>query len=401
MNDFNFIDDELKALEDNNLRRELKVVLSACGPWVELSSGKRVLQFGSNNYLGLSNHPDISNAFKTYVSKYGGGSTGSRLLSGTTELHVQLEKALADFEGSEDALFFSSGYAANVGVLSAIIGKDDVVYSDELNHASIIDGIRLSGAHKIIYNHLDVNYLEELVQKNSSKFKRSFIVTDTVFSMDGDLAPLKGIGLIAEKYNCITIVDEAHGTGVFGDGGAGVVSSLKLENYFPIRVGTCSKAFGVEGGFCSAPRNVIEFLKNKSRSFMFSTSPSPGVVGAVLKSLDLIKDGNWRREKLWHNAKLLHSGLKKNYKLKVNDLKSPIINITFKNIEECLTFADKLFNECHVWAPAIRPPTVKEPRIRFTPISTHNDDDISYVIKAVEHLSKDLKLEPLFVNTES
>ncbi len=395
MNDFNFIDEELDLLTQNGLKRELKTVITAGGPWAELSSGKRVLQFSSNNYLGLSNHPEIINATKAAISKYGTGSTGSRLLSGTTELHTNLETALAEFENTESAVFFSSGYATNLGVLSALINKDDAVYSDELNHASIIDGIRLSGVTKFVYNHNDASHLESLIKENKDNFKRNFIITDTVFSMDGDIPPLEQIGIIAEKYNCFTIVDEAHATGIFGKKGSGVIEELSLSQYFPIKIGTCSKAFGVEGGFCAGPENVMELIKNKARSFMFSSAPSPGIAGAILKSLELIIDGNWRREKLWQNAKLLYSGLKKNYKFKLNDFKTPIIIVYFNSIEEAMNIGDKLFNECHIWAPAIRPPSVKQPRIRLTPISTHSQDDIEYVIKAFDYLSKDIKPQPL------
>ena len=240
MEKFTYIDKELDLLINQGLKRELKVVLTAGGPWVELTNGKRVLQFASNNYLGLCNHPEIMNASKTAASKYGTGSTGSRLLSGTTELHEELEKALAEFQFSESAIFFSSGYLTNAGVLSALIGKEDVVYSDELNHASIIDGIKLSGAGNFIYNHNDTNHLEILIQENKNNYRRNFIVTDTVFSMDGDIAPLQDIGLIAEKHNCITIVDEAHAIGIFGKNGCGLVEELNLMDLFPIRIGTCS-----------------------------------------------------------------------------------------------------------------------------------------------------------------
>ena len=395
MNTFSFVDEELELLSIQGLKRELKTVLTAGGPWAEIEGGKRVLQFASNNYLGLANHPEISNASKSAVSKYGTGSTGSRLLSGTTELHMQLEKTIAEFENTESSIFFSSGYLANVGVLSSLINKDDVVYSDELNHASIIDGIRLSGASKFIYNHNDFKHLEELIKENKDKHKRNFIVTDTVFSMNGDIAPLAEIGLIAQKNNCITIVDEAHATGVFGKRGAGIIEELSLEKYFPIKIGTCSKAVGVEGGFCAGPKNVIELLQNKARAFMFSTSPSPQVLGAILKSIELIKDGSWRREKLWENAEFLYKALKKNFKLKLNEFKTPIIIVYFNTIEEAVYISSKLFNECHIWAPAIRPPSVKEPRIRLTPISTHSEDDVQFVIKAFDYLSKDIKLLPL------
>lgn len=395
MNDFSFIDEELDLLIKQGLKREIKTVSTASGPWVALKDTKRVLQFASNNYLGLANHPEVINAGKTALSKFGAGGTGSRLLSGSSELHEQLEKLLADFEGTESAVFFNSGYSAIIGVITALTGKEDVIYSDEYNHASIIDGIRLSRATKFIYAHNDANQLEKLVVENKNKFKRNFIITDTVFSMDGDIAPLKDIASIAKKNNCITLVDEAHAIGIFGEKSTGVVEELKLEDYFPLRVGTCSKAIGVEGGFCVGPKNVIELLRNKARAFMFSTSSSPAVIGSILKSLDFIRDGNWRKERLWQNAKYLYSGLKKNYKLKLNEFKTPIIIVFFNTIEEARDISQKLFDECHIWAPGIRPPTVKQPRIRMTPIATHSEDDLNYVIKAFDYLSKDIKAEPI------
>ena len=399
MNDFTFIDEELLQLENKDLKRELKTILTAAGPWAELSNGKRVLQFASNNYLGLANHPDIINSVKSAASKWGTGSTGSRLLSGTTELHTQLEKTIADFENCESSVFFSSGYSTNLGVISSLCSKEDAVYSDELNHASIIDGIKLSGANKFVYNHNDVNHLSSLLSENKGKFKRTYIITDTVFSMDGDIAPLKEIGELAQEYNAITIVDEAHATGVFGERGSGIIEELKLEKHFPIRVGTCSKAIGLEGGFCTGPKNVIELIKNKARSFIFSTSPSPAIIGGIIKSIELIKDGNWRREKLWENAKLLHSGLKKNYKLKINDFKTPIAIIFFNSIDDAMNISKKLFEECHIWAPCIRPPSVKQPRIRLTPIATHSPEDIEFVIKAFNYLAKDIKVQPLEIKS--
>lgn len=391
MDKFSFIDEELDFIANQGLKRELKTVVTAGGPWVELDNGKRVLQFASNNYLGLSNHPEVVNAVKAAVSKYGIGSTGSRLLSGTTKLHVELEIALSEFEDSEASILFSSGYNANVGVLSGLLTKEDAVYSDELNHASIVDGIRLSGATKFIYNHSDSIHLESLVKENCKNYKKNIIVTDTLFSMDGDLAPLERIAQISEEYKCLTIVDEAHATGVFGKKGSGLVEELKLHEYFPIKIGTCSKALAVEGGFCSAPNNVIEYLKHKARSFMFSTSLSPAVIAGILKSLELLKEGSWRKEKLWQNAFTLHNELKNIYELNLNEFHSPIICVYFNSNLEVLDFSKKLFNECHIWAPSIRPPTVKQPRIRLTPISTHSEEDIKYTVKAFEYLVKDLK----------
>ncbi len=384
MNNFTFIDEELNQLSNQGLKRELKVLASACNPWVELENGKQVLQLGSNNYLGLANHPKLIKASSLASIKFGIGSSGSRLLSGTTSLHIELEKTIANFENTESAIFFSSGYAANLGVLSSLVGKEDAVYSDEFNHASIIDGIRLSCATKFIYKHNDYNHLEQLIKETKNSFKNSFIITDTVFSMDGDIAPLNEIAKIAEEYDCITIVDEAHATGVFGETGSGVVEEYGLSKYFPIRIGTCSKALGVEGGFCAGPKPVIDFLQNKARSFMFSTSPSPSVIGAVLQSLKLISRDKSFKEKLWLNARSLYDNLKQNKELKLNQFKAPIIIIYFDSIKEALMTSNILLNEYNILAPAIRPPTVTIPRIRLTPMASHCKEDLEIVIKAFE-----------------
>lgn len=392
---FSFLNEELKLLEDANLKRTLNVISTASGPWVELADGKRLMQFASNNYLGLANHPDLINATKSAASKFGVGSTGSRLLSGTLEIHSILEAKLADFESSESSMFFSSGYAANIGLMSSFLSEDDAVYSDELNHASIIDGIRLSKATKFIYKHNDMEDLQRLVNSNSLKFKKNVIVTDSVFSMNGDIANLKSIAEIATQYNCLTIVDEAHATGVYGKTGAGLVEELEMKDFFPIKIGTCSKAMGVEGGFCSGPEVLIEFLQNNARSFIFSTAPSPVIIGTILKSLELVIEGSWRREKLWNNARKLYDGLKRNHKLNLSDFSTPFIVLRFKSIETALNVSKKLFEECHVWAPVIRPPSVKYPVIRLTPIATHSEEDINYVIKAINFISEDIKLEQL------
>ncbi len=384
MNNFTFIDEELNQLSNQGLKRELKVLANACNPWVELENGKRVLQLGSNNYLGLANHLELIKASNIASTNFGIGSSGSRLLSGTTSLHIELEKTIANFENTESAIFFSSGYSANVGVLSSLIGKEDAVYSDEFNHASIIDGIRLSTATKFIYKHNNYNNLEQLIKENVNNFKRSFIITDTVFSMDGDIAPLNEIAKIAEKYDCITIVDEAHATGVFGENGSGVIEEYGLSKYFPIRIGTCSKALGVEGGFCAGPKSVIDFLQNKARSFMFSTSPSPSVIGAVLQSLKLVSRDKSFKENLWLNARYLYDNLKQNKELKLNQFKTPIIVIYFNSIKEALMTSNILLNEYNILAPAIRPPTVTIPRIRLTPMASHCKEDLDIVIKAFE-----------------
>lgn len=395
MHDFTYLLDKLNILAQDNLIREMKVSVTAAGPWVEFDNGKRVLQFASNNYLGLANHPDLINSVKSAITKFGVGSSGSRLLSGTNETHVLLEKNLSDFLRKESTLFFSSGYSTNIGVLSALFTFEDAVFSDECNHASIIDGIRLSRATKFIYKHNDMNDLEKIIIANKDKYKKSYLVTDTVFSMDGDLAKLTDISDLCLKYNVIPIVDEAHAIGVFGTDGSGLVSELNLQENFPIIIGTCSKAFGVEGGFCSSNKIVIEYLKNKSRSFIFSTSPTIANIAAVTKSLELVKDGSWRRERLWSNAKRLYEGLKRNHKLTLGPFHSPIIVIRFNDIDTCLNVSRKLFHDCHIWAPAIRPPSVKSPVIRLTPIFAHSEEDINFVIKAFDFISPDIPVEPL------
>lgn len=395
MDNLNFIDEELIRLEEKNLKREIKEISSGSGPWVELSSGHKVLQFASNNYLGLANNPEILNAANSATIKYGIGSTGSRLLSGTSSLHIQLEKAIADFQKSEASLFFSSGFMANMGVISSLVSDNDIVFSDENNHASIIDSIKLTKAKTIVFKHNDLNHLESLINENLDSGKRMFLIIETMYGVDCDGPNLNELANIIKKYNLIPIVDEAHSVGVFGKKGEGLILKEGLQDVFNIRIGTCSKAIGVEGAFCVAPKKVIEYLKNKARTFMFSTAPPISTTSAVLKSIELIQDGDWRREKLWDNAKDLYAGLRKNYKLNIRELNAPFIIIDFYDLDNAVEISNMLFNECHVWASLFRPPSSKTPKLKLAPIATHNNDDINYVIKAFNYLADHIKVQPL------
>ena len=272
MNLYEHLKKELTQIKTDNLYRDFKILSSNSDAFVEYR-GNKVLQMSSNNYLGLAGDPRISEAVIKAVEKYGVGSTGSRLISGTHKLHTELEEKLAELKETEKAIIFSTGYAANVGAISALLTEKDAVYSDELNHASIIDGIKLSRANKFIYKHRDTQDLERLLEENHKKYRFNVIISDSIFSMDGDIAPLKEIVAIKERYGAVLFLDEAHAFGIYGRNGQGLAHELGLNNKIDIQMGTLSKAAGSEGGYICGKSDIIDYLRNKSRSFVFSTAP--------------------------------------------------------------------------------------------------------------------------------
>lgn len=348
-------------IEKDNLYRQLKI------------NNHKILQFSSNNYLGLANDERIKEAAINAIRKYGVGSTGSRLLSGTHRLHAELEEKIADLKGTEQALVFSTGYAANVGTLSAILTQQDAVYSDRLNHASIIDGIRLSKADKFIYKHCDIEHLEQLLERNSYKYRLNLIVTDSVFSMEGDKAPLKELTKLKNKYNAVLFVDEAHAFGIYGDRGQG----LACQHDVDIQMGTLSKAAGAEGGYIAGSGDLIEYLINRSRSFIYSTAPSIPVIAASIKAVELIRDGNELRQRLFNNINHLNRSLAPS--------ESPIFYVKFNCIEQTCRVSERLFREHNIMAMAIRPPTVEIPGIRISVTALHTGQELDYLLDALNN----------------
>lgn len=378
MNFYEHLQIELNQIKHDHLYRDFKVLSSKPVAYVEYK-GRKVLQMSSNNYLGLTGDQRISEAVIKAVKKYGVGSTGSRLISGTHKLHIELEEKLARLKGTEKAIVFSTGYAANIGAISALLTEKDAVYSDELNHASIIDGVKMSKANKFIYNHCNVQDLERLLEKNNKKYRLNVIITDSIFSMDGDKAPLKEIVNLKEKYNTVLFLDEAHAFGIFGSQGQGLAHELGLNEKIDIQMGTLSKAAGSEGGYICGKSELINYLRNKSRSFIFSTAPSIPAIAASIRAVEIIGEDHRLREKLWENIRYFKSGLNRlNSGLMPSE--SAIFCIEFEDIEKTLKISQDLLEKHNIMASCIRPPTVKTPRIRLCTMALHTKEDLDYVL---------------------
>ncbi|MFC1518042.1 8-amino-7-oxononanoate synthase [Candidatus Margulisiibacteriota bacterium] len=377
-----FIQNELNALERDILLRELKTVETPTGRIIKIQ-GKEYLNFSSNNYLGLANHPEVIKAVQEGAKKWGTGTGSSRLISGNMSVHEELENELARFKGTEACLLFSTGFAANLGAITSLVGKDDAVIIDRLCHASIIDACNLSEAKLLVYPHKDYSQLKEILDTYRNRHKKFLIVTESVFSMDGDLAPLSEIVFLAEEYEAMTMVDEAHATGVFGEKGRGLVSELGLEKKIDVIMGTLSKAFGLQGGFICGSNELIKYLINKARSFVYSTGLTPLIASGALKALDLIINGKDLRKKLWENTDYLKEALKKK-ELDIGETASPIIPIIIGSTEKALKISRNLMG-AGIYVPAIRFPTVAkdQARLRISIMATHTKEDLDKLVNNI------------------
>ena len=348
------------------------------GPRVTVG-GKNILLMCSNDYLGLSRHPALKKAAAKAMEQYGFGSGASRLISGTSTLHVELEGRIAAFKGTESALLFNSGYAANTGIIPAIAGEGDVILSDRLNHASIIDGCHLSKANMVVYPHKDVDRVESGLKKNRNA-KRKLVVTDGVFSMDGDIAPLPDLVMLAEKYGAILMVDDAHATGVIGETGRGTSEHFGLSGRVHIQMGTLGKALGSFGAYATGSRDLIKYLFNRARSFIYSTALPPSICAASLAAFDVIEREPELRTTLWKNRDRLVHGLSA-LRVFSGSSETPIVPVMLGESEKALKAADKLF-EYGLYATAVRPPSVPEgtARIRVTVTAVHSSDDIDTAV---------------------
>ena len=380
------IKSKLDFIKENNLYREIKY-LSKPQDKFTIIDNKNVLLMSSNNYLGLCNNEEVKQSSINALNKYGLGAGGSRLTTGSYILHKELEEKIAKFKNEESSLIFNTGYMANLGVISAICDENYYIFSDELNHASIIDGCRLSKAKTIIYKHNDMYDLEEKIKEVNPKY--GVIVTDSVFSMDGDICNLPKIIEISNRYNLLTIVDDAHATGVIGKSGRGSSEYFNLKP--DITIGTLSKAIGSEGGFVCASSDIIDYLKNKARSFIFSTALSPSIIAGSIKSIDTIEKNQTLVKKLQSNVKYMVKGLK-NIGFDTKSL-TPIIPILIGEEKIALKFSEKLLEE-GIYIPAIRYPTVKkgEAILRLTLMSTHDFEDLDFALNKIKEIKKDLCL---------
>ena len=380
---FSALSEELEALRAADLYRAPRI-FEGRADRVVVKDGRELVCLASNNYLGLTADEAVVQAASEAALRYGTGSGASRLVSGTMKLHVRLEEELASFEKTEAALLFGSGFAANLGAITALVEPEDVIYTDRLNHASIIDGCRLSKARLEIYAHADADDLRNRLARNQNQNpgRRRLIVTDGVFSMDGDLAPLPRILELAEAYDTWVLVDDAHASGVLGPRGAGTADYFGLDSPRLIRLGTLSKAFGGEGGFVAGPAVLIDYLRHKARPFVFSTAPAPATAATALMALEIVRTEPHRRERLRANAQRLREGLR-DLGYAVPDGPTPILPVMI-GVPGRAVALSKALEEWGVLAPAIRPPTVPEgtSRLRVTAMATHTDSDIDRALLA-------------------
>jgi 8-amino-7-oxononanoate synthase len=380
-----YFKEQLKYLKENSLLRKPVSIDSPQGPNIVIN-GESYLNFSSNDYLNLSGHREIVKAAIVSLYKNGVGSGSSRMLSGTLGPHVLLEQLIARFKNTQKALVFNSGYTANTGIIPVIAGEDSIIFSDELNHASIVDGARLSKAKIKIYRHRDMSHLDGLLKKSTKdkSIKGRVIVTDTVFSMDGDIAPLKSIYKLSREYGALFMIDDAHGTGVLGKTGRGALEHSGIKNSNIIQMGTLSKAVGCFGAFVAGKRSVIDILVNRSRSFIYSTALPPAVASASAMALHILSTSSSRlRKRLWSNRDRLLKGLT-NLGYDTMGSETPIIPILTGDVKTTVRFGKYLYRN-YIYAPAIRPPTVQENkcRIRFSVTAAHTNDDIDNVLECL------------------
>jgi 8-amino-7-oxononanoate synthase len=370
---------ELEDLRQHHLLRGLSDFESAPEPEV-FYQGHKFLLLASNNYLGLATDSRVLHAAGEALRRYGASTAASRLVSGSTTLHRELESELAALKGTEAAILFSSGYLANLGTIGALVGPGDAIFCDRLNHASIVDAAFLSRARLVVYHHGDPDHLAELLERHSGR--RRLIVTDSVFSMDGDLAPLPALCDLAERWGCMLMVDEAHATGVLGARGAGAVEALGLRGRVPIIMGTLSKALGSVGGFVAGSRRLIDFLRNRARTFMFDTALAPSAVGAALAALRVARVEQERRDRLHEMIGALHDELV-DLGYEVLPPHAAILPVMLGDSATALDLALAL-RERGVWAPAIRPPAVPRgtARVRLTLMATHTPAHLDRTVSA-------------------
>jgi 8-amino-7-oxononanoate synthase len=379
-----FIRHGLNTLKQSGLSRSLRQLEGSPGPRAVVD-GREVLVFCSNNYLGLATDPRLKRAAHDAVEKYGCGATGSRLISGNLPLYDELETELAAFKGAEAALVFSSGYHANIGAVTALVETGDAIFSDALNHASLIDGSRLSRADVVVYRHCELDDLEAGLRSRAAA-RRKLIVTESVFSMDGDLAPLREIAWLAEKYGAMLLVDEAHATGVFGPTGAGLVEALGLQNQVHVQMGTFSKALGSLGGYLAAGSELIDYFINRSRSFIFTTGLPPATLAASAEAIRIVRSEPGGRAALLRNVARLREELS-DIGFDPGPSRSQILPVLIGNDRKVMAACRFLLRR-GVFVQGIRPPTVPSgtARLRITPMASHESEDLATAVAAFRGL---------------
>ncbi len=384
-----WISDELDNLKQQGLFNTIRTIGSACGARM-IVDGKAVLNFCTNNYLGLANDDRLKVAAQRAIAKWGVGPAAVRSIAGTLELHREFEKRMAAFKGVEDALYVQSGFCANQAAIPPMVGKEDVIFTDRLNHASIIDGCRLSSAKIIIYEHCDVADVERVIQENVGNHRRAMLITDGVFSMDGDIAPLDQLYAVCEKYNVITMVDDAHGEGVVGRGGRGIVDHFHLHGKFDLEIGTLSKAFGVVGGVIAGKKIVVDWIRQRARPFLFSSAVTPADTAACLAAVDLLDQSTELVDKLWENTRYFKSEMKR-LGFDTGVSATPITPIMLGEAPLAQQFSRALFDN-GVFAMAIGFPTVPKgkARIRVMISAAHAREDLDRGLEIFTKVGKEL-----------
>ncbi|MFC2037645.1 glycine C-acetyltransferase [Chloroflexota bacterium] len=391
---FDFVRSDVAGLKESGLFINLRIMGSPADAWMDVD-GRRVLNFCTNNYLGLANHPKMKEAAQAAIEKWGVGPAAVRSIAGTQALHVELEQRLAAFKGVEDALYVQSGFCANQAAIAPLVGRNratgeqDVIFSDRLNHASIIDGARLSGAKIIVYEHCDVRDAERVIAEHLPNYRRGLLVTDGVFSMDGDIAPLDELYVVAEQYGVMTMVDDAHGEGVLG-GGKGIVHHFGLQGQFDLEIGTLSKAFGVVGGVITGKKIVVDYLRQKARPFLFSSAVTPADTASCLAAVDLLEGSAELVDKLWANTEYFKEAMA-GLGFDTGRTETPIVPVMLGEAPLAKEFSRKLF-ENGVFAMALGFPTVPrgQARIRVMNTAAHSHEDLDIGLAAFEKVGREL-----------
>jgi glycine C-acetyltransferase len=384
-----WIDEELENLRKTGFYNTIRTLSSPQGAWL-IVDGKKVLNFCSNNYLGLANHPKMVKAAEEAMQKYGVGPGAVRSIAGTMDLHLELERRMAAFKRVDAAITFQSGFCANGATIPALVGREDVIFSDELNHASIIDGSRLSGARIVRYAHCDPAALEAAIRENQGQFRRALIITDGVFSMDGDYAPLDKLADVAEAYGLMLMVDDAHGEGVLGEGGRGIVDHFHLHGRVDVEVGTFSKAFGVMGGVVAGNARIIEWLRQRGRPFLFSSAVTVPDTAACIAAVNLLEESTELVDQLWSNAGYFQKEMR-NLGFDTGLTQTPITPVMLGEVQLAREFSRRLFEE-GVFAMALGFPTVPQgkARIRVMISAAHSQADLDQALEAFHKVGKEL-----------
>jgi glycine C-acetyltransferase len=388
-----FLEQELKNLEEQGFVWRPRTLQSEQRARA-IFDGKEVVNLSSNNYLGLTNHPKLREAAKRAIDQFGAGAGAVRPIAGTMTIHRQLEEKLARFKGVEAVLVFQSGFAANLGTIQALVGKGDAIYSEELNHGSIIDGCRLSGAEIIKWPHRNVDALRQLCKESRQKYRRALLVTDAVFSMDGDIAPMRELADVAEEFDLIFMVDDAHASGVLGRNGRGSVDHFGLHGRVDVQMGTLSKALGAMGGYIAGSKTLIEFLIQKARPWLLSTAHPPAVVAAAIAAVEILEssEGEQLVKKLWENANYFKKGLQK-LGFNTGASETPITPVIVGSSHNARKLAQRLFEE-GVFAQEIVFPMVARDKARVRTIVTamHSKEDLDFALNAFKKVGKELGL---------